>query len=751
MTIGPAIPGERSRLAALGVGILALLAGLCWPIVEGKVYTLDDLSNFHAPLRLFLSRTLASGEAPWWCPDLFCGYYLHAEGQVGLAHPLQQALYRWIAVAPAFVLEVVLPMPMAALGMYFFLGRHGLARSARGLGGLVFGFGGYLVYHHVHPNSAAVGAHIPWLLLAADHLVTASARRAAARAAAAIAGLTGSQLLLGHPQTVLYSLVAEGAYLLVAVGPLSIVKRVGWGTLAKLLGLGLGAAQILPTLDLMGGSHREGLPREFAGLFSMHPANLHQWLAPLLYRPRVFAPGMELGGLEIAPCLDLGHGQARESGLYNGVIVPVMLAWCILRWRSTPDPRRLRLWAVIMAGLGLLLATGAYTPLFEITSRTPGLNLFRSPARFVLLAQLGTAALVATAFADLLTTGERPIRARAMAWLALPALAAGLLVATVHGLAGIFPEQLMADALAPVRHGLLSVGLLAAATGLATATARGHRIAAPSLILLAAADLGGHAIGQMKPGETARLDQLAIDVPSEGRSRIHVVPPRHDLSLRWLGEGRGMLNGYSALMPTRALDYSQMAALRVASVHHVLGASEIPVQDPLPWARLVSSARLREGDINTALAQLDPAREALVERPLPIEPGDAGRVEVLDDGPSSFVFRTTAPTRQLLVLSERHHPGWVVTIRARSRQALLANGEFMACVVPAGTATIRWDFRPASLRLGFRWSLLAGLGVVGLLCIRGPGLALPEDYRADRAARSRPRMSLVSRFKHSRV
>ena len=80
--------------------------------------------------------------------------------------------------------------------------------------------------HFVHPNAIAIIAHLPWLLVAIDVELRSDDRRQKAWAGAAIALLTGSQLLLGYPQFVWFSWLAEIAYLVWR----ATAKRRGWIT-----------------------------------------------------------------------------------------------------------------------------------------------------------------------------------------------------------------------------------------------------------------------------------------------------------------------------------------------------------------------------------------------------------------------------------------------------------------------------------------------------------------------------------------
>src|SRR5437763_3392910 len=85
-------PRQRIVFAALVISIAGLLGALAWPMVAGKVYIADDLGWFHLPMRSFYSQQLARGEAFDWSGDLYCGFYLTGEGQVGSYHPLHWLL-----------------------------------------------------------------------------------------------------------------------------------------------------------------------------------------------------------------------------------------------------------------------------------------------------------------------------------------------------------------------------------------------------------------------------------------------------------------------------------------------------------------------------------------------------------------------------------------------------------------------------------------------------------------------------------
>ena len=123
-----------------------------YPLFSGKIYTFDDLRYFHLPTRWFYANALSEGSDFTWCPDLFCGFDLHAEGQMGMYHPLHLLLYRFLPLGLAFNLELFLPYPVMFLGMYFFLRRWNCSRGACMFGAYTFTFNSFMFLRlqHMH-------------------------------------------------------------------------------------------------------------------------------------------------------------------------------------------------------------------------------------------------------------------------------------------------------------------------------------------------------------------------------------------------------------------------------------------------------------------------------------------------------------------------------------------------------------------------------------------------------------------------
>ena len=154
-----------------------------------------------------------------------------------------------------------------------------------------------------------------------------------------IALLTGSQLLLGYPQYVWFSLLAEASLCIGFSGWnwRGLQKLVLIGSL-KCFGLALGAVQLLPSMAALAESDRATLPPEFFFHQPLSLADMLQWIGPFLTKTRVF-----------------GNNTA-ELAVYCGAI-PVLLALTLIRRRrfnlKTPSKSETRL-ILTAIGLGLL-------------------------------------------------------------------------------------------------------------------------------------------------------------------------------------------------------------------------------------------------------------------------------------------------------------------------------------------------------------------------------------------------------------
>jgi hypothetical protein len=644
----------------------------------------------------------------------------------------------------------LIPYPLMMVGMWLLLRRR-LGRSdAAMLGGLLFAFCSFNLLHFVHPNAVAVIAHIPWLLWAIDVVLVDSRRSRVAMATALIALLTGSQLLLGYPQYVWFSLLAEISYAVFLATAQKYSARsscdlhvtcddcVGctghaWPRLviAKGIGLLLGGVQLLPTVDAWSHSSRMSADANFALWGSLHPANLLQLVAPYLLVDRVIG------------------GNTHEFGLYAGAAPLLLCVWVVIRRRELGSLAPLA-WAVFgFAVVALLMAFGQYGGLDRIAAWLPLVRSFRCPCRYLVLFQLAIAMLAAIGFV-LLTRASREARQQHAhdkrnvernRWLALwrdfEPLWCIVVVATVVAITGVSFGREMYTASIPAA--LLGPILLAASAVLIASAARGHSAALVALILLAALDLGWYGASYSVYPKTDKLEDYAASAltpPADADGRVIASLLRFDepglrngnqMTLR----GWQRADGYAGLEPTRKLDYHQLSALRTAGVRWVQrnpSTAEIDglepcdddwmeVPNPLPRVRLVTQTKT---SLNPAddITRICPDTTALTEVPLSLPISTPGKTVLTAERPGRLEIEVDCAAPQLLVLAESYHRGWRAAVDDDPQTVYRVNGDFMGCLVGPGKHQVIFRFQPDSLRRGW-FASCAGLCLVSLCFFGG--------------------------------
>lgn len=114
----------------------------------------------------------------------------------------------------------------------------------------------------------------------------------------------------------------------------------------------------------------------------------------------------------------------------------------------------------------------------------------------------------------------------------------------------------------------------------------------------------------------------------------------------------------------------------------------------------------------------DPAQTVVLSSPVstaePTTNAPAGQASILKWGPKGWVIETVAPTAGVLLLNDRWHPDWRVTVDGQPAELLRANLVMRAVQVPAGKHTVEFRYQPSMTMLWVTLSALVvalGLGV----------------------------------------
>ncbi|MBV9849067.1 MAG: YfhO family protein [Armatimonadetes bacterium] len=698
---------------------------------------LDPLYLIYPP-RQFLTDSLRAGRVPLWDPYRFCGIPFAATDQAAAFYPPNWLLsllspataYGWLAALHTFL-----------AGAFFFLygRRRGWCDAASLCGATVWMLCGVMVAWQMWQTIDAALCWLPLALFFLEGWRATGGRRQAAGLAAAL----GMSLLAGHLQFAFYVWLTVCAY---------AVYRLRWsprllplaGVLA--LGVGIGAAQLLATADLLAHGLRADTP--YATLVSQ--------ALPVRQLAVLVAPDL-LGGMR-----DWTH-HGYVGGAFNYYETTVFCGAAALAFAlfGLLGPRQggrgdAGFWAGL-AAFALLMGCGS--PLLALFFYgVPLFQAFHGPARILCLLDFAVAVLCAQGVQRL---GESaPAERRRLAGRLLVALA--LLLALGYQ-AAVMPSYLLT-------HGWLLYGLGQAGRALlafalaclviARAPARLSWLAAP----VVAADMLLFAVG-VNTGVPARL--LFPPTPETewvsahlggfrvlcrgfpGHDRTEMVP-NTAMALGWRD-----VSGYDPLVPARyerllsALNLgtdgtSAAAAVPAAADAPLLGRLGVryviaPYRLTVPgyrlaragdvnvyedsWARLAWAARQYQVVPDEAearrrlLAGLVPSDTVLLNAlpsPAPPPVSAPADLRLTSASPEEETIQANLPAGGVLVTDVSAAPGWRLAVDGAGQSPLVADTVFLATALPGGDHRVTLRYRPEPVLLGLYLSLVAW-GVIGAL------------------------------------
>jgi hypothetical protein len=753
---GPSRRWIGRAVAAAGLAVLA--AVYFWPVIgPAPTHSItSDLLTQSYPWRRYVTRELLAHRLPQWTPYAGFGFPLLADIETTVLYPvsvLGSLLAGGELSYQAVEREDVFHYAVGGLGMFLFLGRTGAAWTGAVVGAVTFMFSGFMWAHVGQLTIVQSASWAPWLLLGVAHLLARPGPRAAVGAGLALA----LAILGGHPQTAWLGAVAAGIVLaLGAVSRAAPGERAPLGRAvpsaigALVLGIGLSAVQIGPTLFLARLSDRWDPSQSYMLDDALPPAHLATLLVPLAFRhtPR-WASVDEL------------HG-------YLGILPLGLAAWAVVRARD----RWMRIFAAL-AGLGLLAALGL-PPFVTLVSG----GYFRIPARGLLLVAIGVAGLAARG-ADALCRAGGPggdrgdRRLLGALWMAL-ACATG--AALVLRLAGV-PAGLRGVVSPQFRHhwdSFTALGGLAAVT----LTAAWRLRAVPGLaraVVLAALlvevfSFPRHLAWSHEPPGRRWPDDSDLAALARTAGEYRIMLPAHTTAKNaWAVYRLRTGTMYSSLILSSLHEFDLVLAdaagdtvFPLTGTRWLVGHPDLfrrpppapgaadpaagPVRfrqvardrwevlQPLPRAYQPARVVVEPGRaaLRTALQRLRPTEAVLLERPTrcpgrtgPAPGADAVVFEV--DEPERVVLRVRAAEAGPLVLSDTYYPGWGAAIDGRHARIRPADLMFRMVCVPAGEHRVEFTFRQPGFLAGL-W-ITAATGIAALALVLMPVAPDPGNGR----------------------
>ena len=387
-------PAGRRALALEGLVVYLVLQLLTIPFLPAlrrsrETFYDDVLLGFFMPEKHGLAKLLRAGFLPTWLDNQYGGEPFIANIQHAVLYPGNLPFWL-LPTSTALEVVIALHLALAGIGMWAYC-RFGLrtGRWAAVMGALAFGFGAVTLHHINLMNQLQVIAWMPLVLLF-GHLALERGRLRFVL----LTGVTvGLQLLAGHPEEWLYTLLALAVYGL--AWTLAAASR-AWPRRAAAAALRLGGAmvafvllfawQLLPTLLLQRYGWRTG------------PTFDEQYELPARLAFNALLP-------------DFGNVLFGENVAFIGLVALVLAGLGI--WAG---PRRLgwvRAWVLALSLLGIVMALGDQTPLYRLAAENIGVvNELRVPSRWLLLFSFPMAAAAAIGTDVLLDADVGDLRRR---------------------------------------------------------------------------------------------------------------------------------------------------------------------------------------------------------------------------------------------------------------------------------------------------------------------------------------------------
>lgn len=391
---------KRARLEdAAALALAALTIALVFlGVVRGQAFLWGDFVSWYLPAHDYAAERWRAGAFPLWNPYSDGGMPFAGEADHASFYPPSLLLHSlggqgW-SLFYGLEFFTLAHMWLAVAGVYALLRSLGCGSVASLVGGLGYGLGGVFVARAAQVSLVCAQAWTPFVLAAARHAVIGPRLAGGIALGGACLGLL---TLAGSPATLGVTAVGLGivvlAEALVAAGPpLQRLWRAG-AVLAgvSVLGLAIGAVQLLPILEFLRESERGAYTFADLAEFTVSPASLVMLLVPKFY-----------GWLIYEQPSYWGPSNFVELSGYVGLLPLALAPLALLRSRRLASP-----WAAL-AVLGLLLALGPHGGLQRLFYElVPVLGELRTPARYLQLWALGVAVLAGLGLDGVLRGGER--------------------------------------------------------------------------------------------------------------------------------------------------------------------------------------------------------------------------------------------------------------------------------------------------------------------------------------------------------
>ena len=721
-------------------------------------YLLSDQYCTFIPQHEFVHQQVLRGHFPLWNPCLDCGMPNLGSIQGALLFPINLLL---MPIEPFYAggLAAFLKLFLAGLFTMLYLRLLGVSHAAAFLSGLVFSLCGFMIVWLGHPH-VNCAMWLPLLL----YFIEKSFQLTPGQGANLFSGLnlrvwTGFAVtyalmfLGGHPPTAIHVTILAGIYFvfrLMEHRREQPFRRMELFVCSLAIGFFLAAPQMLPYLEYYGQSS--------TGIAS---TALQRWSIRLTPNTPVFfllphLSGSPAEGFEdMAKLLGLGElPNFNERTGYVGILPLMFAVWAVAFRRC-----KFTLFYLFVIVASLLVIYGV-PPLPAIVRMSPVLSDI-CQTRLLLFVGFGMAVLAGLGWDTFsrMKGRRKVLLAAAGFWVAVGAVMpwlwgvigprfqeldpshrtfllwqflvlAGGLVAT--GVVVLWPARRNRWIPTAICLGWTAIDLLWFGMGYNPAIPRDRYYPATPAVEWLEKD---HSIFRILGGGTTLVpntaevyglsDARGCDFMSVRRYEELITGDSDDFffyaSARYLPDTLPLLNVKYLLLSRQAalnpqlfeLVYSNGVAIYryKACEERALVVFDHQVRDPAAILTEVRSGKF------------DPRQVLFLEEEPKIVADNGTKITALETNisvritsyePDEVRIEASLPRPGFLLLLDTYFPGWTASVNGRPTRIFRADYNFRAVSLPAGKSTIRFSYRPKSLRIGMALSAMSLLALGGV-------------------------------------
>ncbi|MBI5620313.1 hypothetical protein HY949_00865 [Candidatus Gottesmanbacteria bacterium] len=680
----------------------------------------SDAWHFSFATKFALAESFKRRELPLWEPRMGMGFPLFAEGQVGalfLPNLLLMSLPGLTGLnhVTAYNLTYVIMFLTLGWGMYAWLRVIGCSRLAALFGSVTLMFSGQTIPRLPHHTLLQSLSLTPVLLVLVHLMLT---RRHILWTSFFSIALS-QQFFTGSPQPILLTYVLICTYcvtMLYGQGLALSVSKITRIAIGTLLGLGMAAIQILPSMEMLReSSSPSGFSQEDASYYSF----------PLIHL-KTLVQAFSLGnpGIGTYPPFPAFDGSIFwENNLFVGWLPILTIFLFIVFSRSIlkgyTKRKNLLIFFCFSFVISFLLMLGKYSPLYLLYSVWP-LNLFRVPSRFawIFLITLVSGACWTLTQCMTMIVKRRPLRVILSIFLII--FQAYLTISTwwnyhpIESAESWLTETPFIKKIQPSGEAIRTIGVERVHNNFFLKN--GWQTTLPYQFLSQAPSPNGNIYQNITQTEVYAGRFLKRSSLVESLLGTEITSNDEVASIS--AQGKRLLDLYHVGIVVSALPLDMVAPLSplASTSSGTIRITAYQNHSALLRAYIAAPTLIAPTYAKAAALLADPSfipgKSVIVHdasRSIATEGvSEAGNVTIDREEPTRIVMKTTVKAPQaILVFGDTFYPGWQATIDGQRTEIFPVNIKERGIAVTRGSHEIIWTYAPQSVAIGTKIAIVS--------------------------------------------